>query len=67
MILADPEVLVQQGGGHAKSGQVRRRFLPASGYGSLRMTVLDKLRSSRQGYRLTLTGSEYLKRIGDDR
>ena len=42
-------------------------LLPALRAGLIEMTVPDKPRSSKQRYRLTPAGSEYLKQIGEDR
>ena len=42
-------------------------FLPTLYDGLIEMTVPDKPRSSKQRYRLTPEGSEYLQRIGDAR
>ena len=42
-------------------------LLPALQAGLIEMTIPDKPRSSKQRYRLTLAGSEYLKQIGDTR
>ena len=42
-------------------------LLPALHDGLIEMTIPDKPRSSKQRCRLTLSGNEYLKRIGDAR
>ena len=42
-------------------------LLPALQAGLIEMTIPHKPRSSRQRYRLTPAGSEYLKRTGDTR
>ena len=42
-------------------------LLPALHDGLIEMTVPDKPRSSKQRYRLTPKGSEWLKRIGEVR
>ena len=42
-------------------------LLPALQASLIEMTIPDKPRSSKQRYRLTPTGSEYLKQIGDAR
>ena len=42
-------------------------LLPALRADLIEMTIPDKPRSSRQRYRLTPAGSEYLKQIGEER